>query len=116
MLGLNEKSHVFKKIGNTTLQNVCDFTACNGLKFKRKIFGRNFTFGECQTSLEKKDDRFCFVNEKSICEKIPSNIEPGTYVSTLPCEDKQDISPTRSREYVATNLNICCTVFLDVFF
>ena len=93
----------FKKIGDITLENVCDFTACNGLVFKRKIFGRTFTFGECQTSLEKKDDRFCFVNENSVCEKIPSNIESGTYVSTLPCEDKQAIPPTRSREYVATN-------------
>ena len=46
----------FKKIGNTTLKNVCDFTACNGLVFKRKISGRTFTFGECQTSLEKKID------------------------------------------------------------
>ena len=50
--------------------------------------GNHGNFGKCDSTFESQDDFFCFVDEQSICPKIPSSIiKPGTYISTIPCED-----------------------------
>ena len=50
--------------------DACDWTACNGLTLKIKVFEKEETYGQCQFVAGKdgsEDDFFCFVNADSSC-------------------------------------------------
>ena len=63
--------------GTEGANDVCDFTACNGLLYEVEIDGEVEIFGQCQANL--KNDPFCFVNEASICKKERSKTKPGKF-------------------------------------
>ena len=54
---------------------------------KAFVYGKSINFGQCQNTFEGEKDYFCFVDELSVCPKIPSNLKSGTFISTTPCKD-----------------------------
>ena len=53
---------------------------------KAFVYGKSINFGQCQNTFEGEKDYFCFVDELSVCPKIPSNLKSGTFISTIPCK------------------------------
>ena len=84
-------------------KNICDYSACNGLELETQINGKSVIFGQCQHPLDylsgdcKEIDKFCFVDEDSVCPKVPSKLKPGSFISTKPCED--NIYVTKNDEF-----------------
>ena len=90
-----ESFEVIEPAGDATA-DVCDFTACNGLIIAAKVDGKDYTIGQCQSSIsEEASDYECFVNEESICPKTPSK-SPEVFTSTKPCEDPRAPIPRNS--------------------
>jgi len=76
--------------------SVCDFKACNGMVIEYKnSTGIDDIHGQCN-SLYGKDGAegpFCFVNEESICEKVPYPLKPSAFASVQPCQDPRAPKP-----------------------
>ena len=77
--------------------DVCDFTACNGLLYEVEIDGQAEVFGQCKANL--KDKPFCFVNEASVCKKERSKSKPGKFISLEPCQDPQAPPVTTNKSW-----------------
>ena len=66
--------------------STCKKSSCNGLVLATNIYGKNTTFGECDSVIGPENEWFCFVNEDSICSKTPYKGLPGTFYSTEACK------------------------------
>ena len=71
---------------NIAGRSTCKKSSCNGMILASNIYGANVTFGECNSSIGQEELKFCFVNEDSICSKIPFKGLPGTFYSTESCK------------------------------
>merc|ERR1739847_142995 len=73
-----------------TPANECDGYSCSGLEYELidKIEGKSVILGQCQNAFPEYEDdiqSFCFVNADSSCDKKPSSVFPGKYVSAQAC-------------------------------
>jgi len=73
-----------------TPANECDGYSCTGLEYELidKIDGKSVILGQCQNAFPEYEDKtqlFCFVNADSSCDKKPSSMFPGKYVSAEAC-------------------------------
>merc|ERR1712038_1206539 len=74
--------------------DICDYTACNGLTYKTELNGTTIIIGQCLSTLtEEKESAFCFVNEDSICPKTSLDSFPGVFTSSEPCKDPRAPKP-----------------------
>ena len=83
--------------GTEGSNDVCDFTACNGLLYEVEIDGKVEVFGQCQANLD--NEPFCFVNEASICKKEKSKTKPGKFISLEPCQDPRAPPVTTNKSW-----------------
>ena len=67
-------------------RSTCKKSSCNSMILVSNIYGANIILGECNSSIGPEELKFCFVNEDSICSKIPFKGLPGTFYSTESCE------------------------------
>jgi len=84
--------------GTEGANDVCDFTACNGLLYEVEIDGQLEVFGQCQANLD--NEPFCFVNEASICKKEKSKTKPGKFISVQPCQDPRAPPVTTDKSWL----------------
>jgi len=75
--------------GPLTPANECDFYSCNDLVYELAARnGERVQLGQCQNAFPEYEDKtqlFCFVNADSSCDKKPSSMFPGKYVSAEAC-------------------------------